>query len=86
VRRRAEAFLAAFPRSPRAPAVRMQLARALEEQYWQGGARAALQQAAGQYARVARGRGAEAAEAEERAEDLSRARPSRPAVSRLRCE
>ncbi|HSB19223.1 MAG TPA: protein kinase [Anaeromyxobacteraceae bacterium] len=86
VRRRAEAFLSRFPRSPRAPAARLQLARALEEQYWQGGGRAALQRAIGEYAIVARGRGAGPAEAAERASDLAGPRPSRPAVSRLRCD
>jgi hypothetical protein len=64
----------------------MQLARALEEQYWQDGGRDALRRAVDQYAAVARGRGPEAAEAAERASDLSRTRPGRPAVSRLRCE
>jgi serine/threonine-protein kinase len=86
VRRRAETFLSRFPGSPRAPAARLQLARALEEQYWQDGGRTALRQAVGQYATVARGRGPGAAEAAERASDLAGPRPARPAVTRLRCE
>jgi len=61
-------------------------ARALEEQWWQGGSRETLRRAVAEYARVARGRGEPAAEAAERAADLSRPRPGRPAVSRLRCQ
>jgi len=88
VARRAQAYLSRFPASARAPAVRLQLARALEEEHWQGGGRESLKRAVQQYGLVARGPAGrpEAAEAAERARDLSRPRPARPGVSRIRCE
>jgi len=85
VARRAQLFLTRFPSSPRAQAVRLRLARALEESHWQGG-RGALRKAQEQYAVLARGAGPEAREAAERGRELSQRRPVRPAVSRLRCE
>jgi serine/threonine-protein kinase len=86
VARRARAFLSRFPRSARAGEARLQLARALEEDFWRGGDRAALGRARSEYAALARGKGNLAEEAEARAQDLARARPERPAVSRIRCE
>jgi len=86
VEQRAQAFLSRFPASARAPLARLQLARALEEEHWQGGGRDALKRAVQQYGLVARGKGPEAVEAAERARDLSRPRPARPGVSRIRCE
>jgi serine/threonine-protein kinase len=86
VARRATAFLAAFPGSARAAEVRMRLARAREEAFWRGGEPAALREAVAAYRLVARASGPDAGEAAERVRDLSRPRPARPAVSRLRCE
>jgi len=86
VARRAQLFLTRFPSSPRAQAVRLRLARALEESHWRGGGRPVLKKALEQYAVLARGRGPEAAEAAERSRELSQHRPAPPPVPRLRCE
>jgi hypothetical protein len=85
VMRRAQAYLSRFPASARAPVVRLQLARALEEEYWGLNTRSALRKALEQYQQVARGKGAAATEARERVRDLSRG-ATRPAVNRLTCE
>jgi hypothetical protein len=86
VARRAAGFLAAFPGSAQAAGVRLRLARAREEAFWRGGDPAALREAVAAYRLVARAPGPGASEAAERVRDLSRPRPARPAVSRLRCE
>jgi len=84
--RRGEAFLARFPAAQVAGAVRLRLARAREQEHWDGGGPAALRQAIALYRAAARAGGPEASGAAQRAAELSRPRPPRPAVSRLRCE
>jgi len=84
--RRGEEFLARFPAAKEAGAVRLRLARAREQEHWDGGGPIALREAIALYRTAARAGGPEAGGAARRAAELSRPRPPRPAVSRLRCE